>query len=104
MRLIATRRYSSCMHGPSSADASGPVAHLVDRRPSVSPERLIAQLRPPPTFADVRFATYQPDPGEPTQAAAVVACQDFCHQAIQRRAGRRKLLGRRAVLPGVGLY
>ncbi len=76
----------------------------MDRHPTVSPERLIAQLRPPPTFADVSFATYEPDPAEPTQAAAVVACQEFCHQAVQRRAGRRKLLGRRAVLPGVGLY
>ncbi|OBG59394.1 ATPase [Mycobacterium sp. E2989] len=88
------------MHG----SPSGRVARLVDRHPTVSPERLIAQLRPPPTFADVSFATYEPDPAEPTQAAAVVACQQFCHQAVQRRAGRRKLLGRRAVLPGVGLY
>src|ERR1700739_1755998 len=107
MSLIATRRYSSCMHGSTSPDvsgASGRVAHLVDRHPSVSPERLIAQLRPPPTFADVSFATYRPDPAEPTQAAAVVACQDFCRQAVERRAGRKKLLGRREVLPGVGLY
>ena len=88
------------MHG----SASGRVAHLVDRQPSVSPERLIAQLRPPPTFADVSFATYHPDPAEPTQAAAVAACQDFCRQAVERRAGRRKLFGKRAVLPGVGLY
>jgi cell division protein ZapE len=100
MGLIAARRYSSCMHG----SGSGGVARLVDRHPSVSPERLIAQLRPPPTFADVRFATYQPDPAEPTQAAAVVACQDFCREAVQRRAGRRKLLGKRVVLPGLGLY
>ncbi|WP_156659336.1 MULTISPECIES: cell division protein ZapE [unclassified Mycobacterium] len=100
MRSIAARRYSSGMHGSPSTR----VAHLVDRHPTVSPERLIAQLRPPPTFADVSFATYQPDPAEPTQAAAVVACRDFCRQAVERRAGRRKLLGRRAVLPGVGLY
>jgi cell division protein ZapE len=107
MGLIATRRYSSCMHGWTSPDfpgASGRVAHLVDRHPSVSPERLIAQLRPPPTFADVSFASYRPDPAEPTQAAAVAACQDFCRQAIERRVGRRKLLGKRVVLPGVGLY
>ena len=86
------------MHGSTSP------GHLVDRHPTVSPERLIAQLKPPPTFADVSFATYRPDPAEPTQAAAVVACQDFCQQAVQRRAGRRKLLGKRAVLRGVGLY
>ncbi len=92
------------MHGSASADGPGPVARLADRHPSVSPERLIAQLRPPPTFADVSFATYQPDPAEPTQATAVVACQDFCRQAVERRAGRRKLFGKRAALPGVGLY
>ncbi len=80
------------------------VARLVDRHPTVTPERLIAQLRPPPTFADVSFATYRPDPAEPTAAAAVAACEDFCRVAVQRRAGRRTLLGRRAVLPGVGLY
>lgn len=92
------------MHGSTSADGVGHVEHLVDRHPSVSPERLIAQLRPPPTFADVGFATYRPDPAEPTQAAALVACQEFCRQATQRRAGRKKLLGKRAVLPGVGIY
>lgn len=49
------------------------------------------------------FSTYRPDPAEPTQAAALVACREFCQEAVQRRAGR-KLLGRREVLPGVGLY
>ena len=107
MRLIATRRYSSCMHGSASlkaADTSGRAGHLVDRHPTVSSERLIAQLIPPPTFAEVSFATYHPDPAEPTQAAAVAACQEFCRQAVERRAGRRKLFGKRTVLPGVGLY
>ena len=88
------------MHGSSSQ----PVSHLVDRHPSVSPERLISQLRPPPTFAEVSFATYRPDPAEPTQTAAVVACEEFCRQAVQRRAGRKKLLGKREAVPGVGLY
>lgn len=76
----------------------------MDRRPSVSPERLIAQLRPPPTFAEVSFATYRPDPAHPSQAAAVASCQNFCRQAVQRRAGRRRFFGKPAVLPGVGLY
>ncbi len=86
------------MHGSSD------VAHLVDRHPSVTPERLIAQLIPPPTFADVSFGTYMPDPGEPSQAAAVRSCQQFCEQAAQRRDGKKKLFGRHEVLPGVGLY
>ena len=80
------------------------IDHLVDRHPSVSPGRLIAQLTPPPTFAAASFASYRPDPSQPTQAAAVAACTAFCAQALQRRAGRRRLLGKREVLPGVGLY
>lgn len=89
------------MHGSTPSAAVG---HLVDRHPAVSPERLIAQLRPPPTFADVSFASYRPDPAEPTQSAAVLSCQEFCRLAQERRAGRKKLFGRREVLPGVGLY
>lgn len=78
--------------------------HLVDRHPTASPERLIAQLSPPPTFADVSFESYRPDPGEPTQSAALASCQDFCDAAVRRRAGRRKMFGGRETLPGVGLY
>ncbi len=77
---------------------------LVDRHPTVSPERLVAQLVPPPTFADVSFATYRPDPAEPTQAAAVDACLAFCDEAQRRRAGRKKLFGKRETLPGTGIY
>jgi cell division protein ZapE len=92
------------MHGPNSADATGGAAHLVDRQPTVSPERLIAQLTPPPTFAHVSFASYHPDPAEPTQSAAVVACHRFCGRAVEHRRGRKKLFGRREALPGIGLY
>jgi len=86
------------MHGSSD------VGHLVDRHPSVTPERLIAQLIPPPTFVAVSFDTYKPDPGHPSQAEAVALCRGFCEQAVQRRAGKKKLFGKRQVLPGVGVY
>jgi cell division protein ZapE len=88
------------MHDP----AADRVAHLVDRHPAVSPERLIAQLKPPPTFAGVSFASYRPDPAQPSQSAAVKACTEFCRRAVRHRAGRRTWFGKRAVLPGVGLY
>jgi cell division protein ZapE len=78
--------------------------HLVDRHPSVSPERLIAQLVPPPTFAGVSFDNYYPDRGEPSQAAALGACREFGDLAVQRRAGKKRMFGRRSVLPGAGLY
>jgi cell division protein ZapE len=103
MSSISARRYSSAMPDPAFA-AADRVARLVDRHPAVSPERLIAQLTPPPTFARVSFANYRPDPAQPSQAAAVAACTEFCRQAVQHRAGRRTLLGTRTVLPGVGLY
>lgn len=77
---------------------------LVDRHPAVSPQRLIAQLVPPPTFVDVSFDSYRPDPSEPTQTAALESCRSFCDEAVRRRAGRRKLFGKREALPGVGLY
>jgi cell division protein ZapE len=78
--------------------------HLVDRHPSVSPERLIAQLVPPPTFAGVSFDSYHPDPAEPSQATALSACRDFDDLALRRRAGKKRLLGKPSALPGAGLY
>lgn len=43
----------------------------------MSPERLLTDLVPPPHFAQVRFATYVPDPAQPSQAAAVAALEAF---------------------------
>jgi cell division protein ZapE len=83
---------------------NAPAGHLVDRHPTVSAERLIGQLVPPPTFASVGFDTYRPDPDEPTQAAAVRTCREFCELALRRRAGKKRLLGKPTVLPGGGLY
>ena len=80
------------------------VDHLTDRHPKVTPERLVAGLVPPPTFADVSFDTYRPDPAEPSQTAAVQSCREFCEQAAHRRAGEKKMFGKREVLPGVGVY
>ncbi|MEU0494499.1 cell division protein ZapE [Mycobacterium sp. NPDC006124] len=80
------------------------VDHLTDRHPKVTPERLVAGLVPPPTFADVAFDTYRPDPGEPSQSEAVQKCREFCEQAVTRRAGKKKLFGKREALPGVGMY
>ena len=80
------------------------VAHLTDRHPTVTPERLIAQLVPPSTFADVSFDSYRPDPNEPSQTAAVVAARKFCDDAVRQRAGKKKLFGKREALTGVGVY
>ncbi|MBM3686675.1 MAG: cell division protein ZapE [Actinobacteria bacterium] len=61
---------------------------LVDRDPQVSPERLLADLVPPPHFASVSFASYEPDPAQPSQAAAVAALQAFAGR-LADRPGRR---------------
>jgi cell division protein ZapE len=50
---------------------------LADRSPQVAPERLIAELVPPPRFARESFETYLPDPAQPTQAAAVAGLRAF---------------------------
>jgi cell division protein ZapE len=77
---------------------------LVDRDPRPDPERLLAELVPPPRFDTVRFSTYHPDPSQPTQDAAVERLVD-----VAGRVGttlRRGLLRRRPrVAPGPpGVY
>jgi cell division protein ZapE len=44
---------------------------LSERRPEVSPDRLLSECVPPPRFADVRFDTYRPNPAEPSQSEAL---------------------------------
>ncbi|WP_369069474.1 cell division protein ZapE [Kineococcus terrestris] len=44
---------------------------LVERSPRVPPGQLVAELVPPPRFADVRFSTYVPAPDQPSQTEAV---------------------------------
>ncbi|WP_285502550.1 cell division protein ZapE [Actinokineospora sp. NBRC 105648] len=59
-------------------------ARLVDRDPVIGAEELIAELAPPPRFGDVRFATYVPNPDEPSQAAAVAAGEGFAARVGDR--------------------
>jgi cell division protein ZapE len=47
------------------------VVRLSERVPEVTSDRLLSECVPPPRFADVRFGTYRPDPGEPSQAEAL---------------------------------
>ncbi len=52
-------------------------SRLVDRDPQVPAGRLVAALVPPPRFDTVRFDSYLPDPGQPTQGAAVAGLRAF---------------------------
>ncbi|NUT97166.1 MAG: cell division protein ZapE [Saccharothrix sp.] len=53
---------------------------LVDREPHVDADELVGAMVPPPRFDGVRFATYLPNPDEPSQAAAVEACRAFAER------------------------
>lgn len=61
---------------------------LVQRNPAVAPERLLAQLVPPPRFEDVSLASYQPDPAEPSQQAALQRVANFVDPLDRPGAGR----------------
>jgi cell division protein ZapE len=64
-----------------------PIA-LSDRNPLVPKERLLAELVPPPLFADVTFDSYRPDPGEASQQQAVDRLRGFA--ATLGRPPRRR--------------
>ncbi|MFI6345874.1 cell division protein ZapE [Streptomyces sp. NPDC050560] len=101
--------------GPSAPSGSraggGAPPSLSGREPRVDAARLVAALTPPPRFAEVRFATYVPDPGRPGQEAAVRLLEDFARaigETPERGRGRR-LLGARsrrapAPAPARGIY
>ena len=69
-----------------------PIA-LTERNPSVPRDRLLAELVPPPRFADVSFDSYEPDPAQPSQAEAVEVLREF---AESLDPPRKKSLFRRS--------
>ncbi|MFE4552329.1 MULTISPECIES: cell division protein ZapE [unclassified Streptomyces] len=50
---------------------------LCAREPHVPADRLVAEMVPPPRFDSVRFATYLPDPNQPSQTEAVRVLSGF---------------------------
>ncbi|MEU9735417.1 cell division protein ZapE [Streptomyces sp. NPDC048002] len=50
---------------------------LCSREPRVPADRLVAEMVPPPRFDSVRFATYIPDPNQPSQTEAVQILESF---------------------------
>ncbi|WP_280402268.1 cell division protein ZapE [Nocardia carnea] len=79
---------------------------LVDRRPEVPADQLVAQMVPPPMFDEVGFDTYIPDPNEPSQAAAVAAGRAFAGKvaAIHKATHKKSLFGKKKPTQGAGLY
>ena len=60
---------------------------------------------PPAMFDEVSFASYIPDPAEPSQAAAVRTAEEFAKKVVKiRSGGRRGLFGKKTQATGAGLY
>ena len=79
-----------------------PAPRLVDRAPVVPADSLVASMVPPPRFGDARFATYLPDPSQPSQADAVQVLQRF---AAATAPPPKRLFGRAKPPPGrPGVY
>ncbi|MFF8945147.1 cell division protein ZapE [Streptomyces sp. NPDC014864] len=88
----------------SSTAASGRLRPTADaapqslcaREPHVPADRLVAEMVPPPRFDAVRFATYIPDPKQPSQTEAVGVLEDFAAGlggAHASGSGKRGLFG-----------
>ncbi|MET7570236.1 cell division protein ZapE [Streptomyces sp. NPDC005492] len=70
------------MSSSSAASGTSPIADaaplsLCAREPFVPADRLVAEMVPPPRFDSVRFATYIPDPNQPSQTEAVRVLETF---------------------------
>jgi cell division protein ZapE len=77
---------------------------LVDRRPRVPVESLIAGLVPPPLFAGVSLASYRPDPAEPSQALARAAVAEFADRVSPATKAGWWRRGRQAPDGPAGIY
>ncbi|WP_226967125.1 cell division protein ZapE [Streptomyces phaeolivaceus] len=103
MSCSVARPLDSVTVSSSSATVSGigPIpeaapASLCTREPHVPADRLVAEMVPPPRFDSVRFATYIPDPNQPSQTEAVRALSGFAAGlggAHASGSGRRGLFG-----------
>jgi cell division protein ZapE len=82
--------------------AAGAPVSLCGREPRVPAERLVAEMVPPPRFDAVRFDTYRPDPGRPSQAAAVRELRDFAAGLGAAPAARGRSWFRRTPAPPTG--
>ncbi|MEV5985378.1 cell division protein ZapE [Streptomyces sp. NPDC052051] len=70
------------MSSSTAVPAADPIAEAVPlslcaREPHVPADRLVAEMVPPPRFDSVRFATYLPDPNQPSQSEAVGVLEGF---------------------------
>jgi len=73
------------------------IEQLSTRRPAVSVDELLQGFVPSPRFGEVSFATYRPDPSQPSQSEAVKMLETFGAGVGGTAAkGLRKLFGGKA--------
>ncbi len=73
------------------------IEKLTTRTPAVSVDELLKGFYPSPRFGQVSFASYRPDPKQPSQAAAVHALQAFAGNVSNGSGGGlfKKLFGKK---------
>ena len=78
---------------------------LTRRQPTLTVGGLVDEFVPPPHFTEVSFASYLPDPAEPSQAALVAALEAFAGRVAAPEPARRSLFRRAAPPEGrAGVY
>ncbi|MGX1676241.1 cell division protein ZapE [Streptomyces sp. NPDC055400] len=95
------------MSSSTTAPAPSPIADaaplsLCAREPLVPAERLVAEMVPPPRFDSVRFETYIPDPGQPSQTEAVRVLSGFAAGlggAHASGSGKRRWFAKKPAAP-----
>jgi len=94
------------VHAPGVGDAARAApGSLTARRPLVPPERLLAELEPAARFGAERFGTYRPAADQPSQAAALAACERFAAGVTAEGGGPGRWWRRRpAEAQTAGIY
>jgi cell division protein ZapE len=87
---------------PAPDVAAAAQVPLARRWPQVDPQRLLAEFVPPPRFDGERFATYRPDPGQPSQAAALERLERYAGSLAP--GGRGRWPWRRGTPAARGVY
>ncbi|MFF1376210.1 cell division protein ZapE [Streptomyces sp. NPDC058308] len=92
---------STAAHGHRPIADVAPLA-LCAREPHVPADRLVAEMVPPPRFDSVRFDTYIPDPGQPSQTEAVRVLSGFAAGlggAHASGSGKKRWFQKKAAAP-----
>ena len=97
----ATTPSSSSEHPARPAEPAA-ARSLTGIRPSVPPERLLADLVPPRHFAETRFATYRASDAYPSQAATLARLEQVAGEIVAPPAtGLRALVQRKRTAPAI---